>query len=520
MLKQIRLGAVAFVILAGAWLASAPALASQGSCVMPTSGTVSGLTLVNDINACNNSLISLWSGASAPASPQAGQLWFNTSTNYIQQYDGTQWANLWFVDASNHLIAPPIGGGITTASLAGAGTTNLGSIPQAFKTVSGSGATITSFGSSAITGSIHVVKFAGANTITYNASSLLTPGLANITTAAGDIATMIHHGSGNWQIIDYVIAARSPQMAAYSFLGNNTGASGNPTDVTIPGLTAKTSPVGADLLMIADSAASNALKKLTLTNLLTLLGTQQPSLGGASGLVITNNTSTPNTSIDVTADSVVMVSATPTPIYRTSVSVTINTTTTGCNALDTGTRAGNTWYNIWALDNGTTTCGIISLSATSPTLPGGYTYAARLGAMRTDVSGNFFRSKQRGKDTLYNGTTGPRQITTTVTGASPASAAIANFIPPTATAAKFSLYGAAVLANGEALGLAPMTPLSTAAYQAFFQNNLGGSISTSPQAMTIWADMVLDSNTSIFYLANSTTIDLRAHGWTDRVNAN
>ena len=518
-MKKIRLAAVAFVLLAASWLAF-PALASQGSCIMPTSGTVSGLTLVNDINACNNSLISLWSGASAPAGPQAGQLWYNTNTNYIQQYDGSQWGNLWYVDSSNHLLTPSIGGGITTGSIAAAGTTNLGSIPQPYKAISGSGATITSFGSSAGIGTIHVLKFAGANAVTFNATSMLTPGGVSFNTAAGGIGIVLHLGSGNWQWLSYT-PSRSPQFAAYAFSGNNSGASADPADVTIPGLTSKGSPVGADQFMIADSAASNAWKRVSLTSLLSLLGQQQPSLGGASALVITNNVTTPNTSIDVSADYVVMISAIPTPIFRAGVSFTINTTTTGCNALDIGTRSGNTWYNIWALDNGTTTCGVASLSATAPALPGGYTYAVRLGAMRTDVSGNFFRSIQRGNRSQYNGSTGPRQVSTS-SAASATAQSLSNFVPPTATGARISLWAGSMLNNGSAIAIGSVTFASLNIAQNAYQANLGGGQVVQAVAQSVWADVIFDAAQEYYFQASGSvaSIDHRCHGWTDKVNAN
>lgn len=176
--------------------------ASQASCVMPTSGTVSGLTLVNDINACNGALLSLYSGAGAPGSPTPGMFWYNTTSNFIQQYDGASWINVWYVDATNHLATAPIGGGVPTASIASAGTTDLGSVPQAFKSISGT-ATITSFGGSATPGTMHVLKFTGIATLTHNATSLILPGGLNITTAANDIAFAMYLGSSNWQVLNY-----------------------------------------------------------------------------------------------------------------------------------------------------------------------------------------------------------------------------------------------------------------------------------------------------------------------------
>src|SRR6185369_8064303 len=107
-----------------------------------------------------------------------------------------------------HLMTSPIGGG-AAATIASATTTDLGSVPQSYVTVSGT-VTITAFGSSAPTGTIHVVKFSGALLLTHNATSLILPGAANITTVAGDMLFAVHEGSGNWRVLLYQRANASP----------------------------------------------------------------------------------------------------------------------------------------------------------------------------------------------------------------------------------------------------------------------------------------------------------------------
>lgn len=203
-MKNIFRAAIVAATIAVSWLSPiSSALASQNSCIMPNTGTVSGLTLVNDATACLNSLLSLYSGASAPSSPTTGMWWYNTTTNYIQQFDGTNWNNLWYVDASNHLTTGTIGGGIISAALTAAATTDIGSVPQSFVTVNGTTG-ITSFGTSAQVGSIHVIKFSGSLTLTYNVTSMILPSSGfNLTTQAGDIAFALYLGSGNWQVLAY-----------------------------------------------------------------------------------------------------------------------------------------------------------------------------------------------------------------------------------------------------------------------------------------------------------------------------
>jgi hypothetical protein len=51
------------------------------------------------------------------------------------------------------------------------------------------------------------VRFAAALTLTHNATSLILPGAANITTAAGDVGIFTSDGSGNWRCINYETAA-------------------------------------------------------------------------------------------------------------------------------------------------------------------------------------------------------------------------------------------------------------------------------------------------------------------------
>jgi hypothetical protein len=51
-----------------------------------------------------------------------------------------------------------------------------------------------------------ILVFAGALTFTHNATSLILPGAANITTAAGDVAWVESLGSGNWRCLVYMPA--------------------------------------------------------------------------------------------------------------------------------------------------------------------------------------------------------------------------------------------------------------------------------------------------------------------------
>ena len=89
--------------------------------------------------------------------------------------------------------------------LASASTTDIGAANGVVMDITGTN-TITSFGN-VTAGATRLVRFTGATTITYNATSMILPGARNLTTAAGDRATFVSLGSGNWLCHSYMKAA-------------------------------------------------------------------------------------------------------------------------------------------------------------------------------------------------------------------------------------------------------------------------------------------------------------------------
>jgi len=99
----------------------------------------------------------------------------------------------------------------------------------------------------------------------------------------------------------------------------------------------------------------------------------------------------------LTCDSIVLSDASGNCRRFDSISETLDITTSGANGLDTGFEVFSTWYYVWIIGKTDGTVdGLLSVSSTAPTLPSGYTFRARVGAIRNDGAGNFVRFYQIG----------------------------------------------------------------------------------------------------------------------------
>lgn len=190
---------------------------SQAQNQLQTAPPLPGGTLVFTLNAALLALLTQYKGHPAPSYtgiPTAGMIWIDDTNDPVswtyKVYDGAQWLIEGYIDPTNHQFYAPIGGEIAT--LTSASTVDLGAAGKSQINITG-GTTITSFGSTALTGQVFFVKFSGSLTLT-NSGSLVLPGSQNIVTAAGDTLVAICQGSGNWIIWSYTIAAQAPTPAS------------------------------------------------------------------------------------------------------------------------------------------------------------------------------------------------------------------------------------------------------------------------------------------------------------------
>lgn len=319
-------------------------------------------------------------------------------------------------------------------------------------------------------------------------------------------AGLADDGSGNLKIDTHgVVNSMLNQMPANSVKVNATATLANASDLQIP--------------------ASSVLGRDDSGNLVPLaIG---PGLSATSGIISSTAGTTAGSSKNIkiatlgansviTADEVALESSGNSYFISRGINVTVNTgNAPGLLGIDTGSWAINTWYYLWLISNGTLTSAIASLSSTTPTLPGGYTYKARICAVKSSGTATTLLSTlQYGRTAQY-----------AVTGSAPnaglpimASGSAGNINTPVWSGITLSPYvpATASIINGSVYtgaGSAMAAP-----------NNNYGSISSSsnpPPVMctsgnpNIPFSFTIES-TSIYWASNAANF-IFCRGWEDNI---
>lgn len=150
---------------------------------------------------------------------ESGRVGIETDTKRFKIGDGsTAWTSLEYENSGEH------GAEDTVAS---ATTTAIGATVSENVSITGT-TTITGFGTVAA-GTKRWGRFTGALTLTHNGTSLILPGAANITTAAGDRFVAVSLGSGNWVVHSYTKASGE------AVVGGSGGSGGETWDASFDG---------------------------------------------------------------------------------------------------------------------------------------------------------------------------------------------------------------------------------------------------------------------------------------------
>ena len=256
-------------------------------------------------------------------------------------------------------------------------------------------------------------------------------------------------------------------------------------------------------------------------------GTPGSSVAGLSyvnGLVVTNDSGTPNTKVDITGIAVAMTNL-PNMQVSQPVSVTVDlttgTSTATANGMDGEARGTSAWIYLYLIGNGVTLSGLATKTSPLsglPSFPSGYSYFAYVGAMYVDSSGNLMRTLQKRHRTKYvvtaatntaalpvmaNGSAGSTSTPTWV------GVSISAVVPPTASAVH-------LIANGDVGGAAVAVIVAP-------NNAYGTAGSTNPPPIAVAAaagttyginELQLESS-SIYWASGGTDGYLLCAGWDD-----
>lgn len=146
--------------------------------------------------------------------PQDLRDWItNGIESFVTQKDTSRFENAFYENRSS--------------ALASGATVNLSTANGNFVHITGT-TSISSFGT-ATAGSRFILCFDGVLTLTYNATSLILPGTANITTVAGDCCLIISEGSSNWRVVAYFAISGGGGGGDITAVTAGTGLSGGGT---------------------------------------------------------------------------------------------------------------------------------------------------------------------------------------------------------------------------------------------------------------------------------------------------
>lgn len=327
-------------------------------------------------------------------------------------------------------------------------------------------------------------------------------------------------GSGGFHL-NTETAGGTPFVAAHSLFGNAGTVLAEGGNIAI----------GANLSLTSGGTLNATAVTGTTTTIVAGAGLTGGTItaSGTIGLAAASLNGVPTPSpaglkIQVTSSSALTVTATGIMVTNGSggyqllaaFNQSIATGTTGAGGLDTGILAPATWYNVFAIYGTTGTAAMLSLSATAPTMPSGYTYFARVGAVRT-ASGSavLLATLQYGRDVqwvpgganlatlpaIVNGTTGDPTVPTWT------AISVSIVVPP--TACKIRL----LLGNNGYSGGAIVAPNNSYGSETGFPAVPGLYIGSQN---VIQGEFILESS-NIYYASNSTGCYVSVLGWSDNL---
>ncbi len=219
--------------------------------------------------------------------------------------------------------------------------------------------------------------------------------------------------------------------------------------------------------------------------------------------------------VHVTADEIMLQDAGGASLRGAPVDVTIDENASGVNGLDTGTKSPSTWYHIWIISKPVGGAqGLLSLSASSPTLPGGYAYKAYVGAVYNNDS-DYLRLYIQNGTLAWADKTAPLGMTAFPT--TPTSVDLSASIPSTAASVIIELSGLTTI-GGYFISDVDVGPTSTGPWfdrWMMVAGTPGGPGGIDHVQFTSQNEIILDSPQQIFAYTHTADdrLQIQVLGW-------
>ena len=307
-----------------------------------------------------------------------------------------------------------------------------------------------------------------------------------------------------------------------TLLGNTQGASWVPQEITIgTGLVISTTSTSTSQSAWTPTSTSTAIA-------FTLSAPNFPPTAAFKNLSIKV---TGTSSATAAADFATLATSGSSQFQTLALSGNINLGANGSvNQLDAGSLASGTWYAVWGIANaaGSLQGFLASTSFTTPLLPSGYTYKARLGTLITSTStasAQLMGTWQYGRQVQYVVGLAATAVQPTISasvGSAWTAYSVSNMVPTTASRVKIQPVVSNTHNNSAGyLILAPnnsySTSLSSAPYPPFISYlsvpNYGAPMTIIQSALS---DLLLES-TSIYAGASGATAELYCIGYEDNI---
>ncbi len=351
----------------------------------------------------------------------AGEVTVDTTLNTAVVHDASTAGGIPLSKASHTHTLAALGVENTDQTIASATTCDIGAATGENVIISGT-TTITGLGTVA-NGVIRRVKFTGALLLTYNATSLIIPGSANITTANGDTMEVESLGSGNWVVRSYMkrdgtplVSSSAAPFSDATALIKGSGDTSKLVRFEVDGLTTATTRVitvpDADITLARSDAAQTLTGVQTFSTDISV-GGDVILTGAAKGIIFEGTTAdafeTTLTAGEPTADRAIVM-----PDKAGTLVVGESATTSGIT-MNTARILGRTTASSGAIEEITVGTGL-SLSAGSLTATGSVgitlgTAVASTSGTSIDFTGipsgtkritiNFAGVSTSGSDTIY-----------------------------------------------------------------------------------------------------------------------